>query len=117
MELLQSRGWMGVYDNYLSILNSSVSFAPIMKECLQFYFNSIVYGFEYIYENYRENVVPLSRMLIILFIDGAGNTSFPYMWCNKYVVRHKNNTSKAPARKVPKSIFLLPESMLRNVRK
>lgn len=59
MEILQSRGVMGVYDNYLSAVKTNILFEPITKECLQFYFNSMVYGFEYIYENYRENVLPL----------------------------------------------------------
>lgn len=58
LECLQSRGGIGLSDNYLSVLNRTDLFKE-NKEKLQYYYNSMVYGFEYIYNMYRSIVIPI----------------------------------------------------------
>lgn len=56
MECLRYQGGLGINDNYLFIPNESVWYRD--KDCLKYCVNSIVYGFDYIYEIYRSLVIP-----------------------------------------------------------
>ena len=58
MECLRSLGAMGINDNYLSLINTKGSSFKSSRERLKFYFNSMVYGFDYIYRMYKDLVVP-----------------------------------------------------------
>lgn len=58
MMCLKSRGGLGLEDNYLFHLNK-VEFFESDKDRLMYFFNSIVYGFEYVYKMYKNIVVPL----------------------------------------------------------
>ncbi len=58
MECLQSQGGIGLNDNYLFILNRK-DFFNGNKEKFQHYYNSMVYGFEYIYNTYKNLVIPV----------------------------------------------------------
>lgn len=57
-ECVRSLGGMGFYDNYLYIIKDRENFVR-EKERLKYYYNSMVYGFEYIYRMYNNIVVPL----------------------------------------------------------
>lgn len=58
LECIRSSGGIGLYDNYLFILTNPEYFSE-NKERLKYYYNSMVYGFDYIYEMYKNIVVPL----------------------------------------------------------
>lgn len=57
MECLRSHGGFGIYDNYLFATNNPTFFKN-NRDRLKFYYNSMVYGFEYIYEIYKSLVIP-----------------------------------------------------------
>lgn len=57
LECLRNMGGLGLNDNYLSMLNN-MDFFRRNKDRLKYYYNSKVYGFEYIYSMYRDLVVP-----------------------------------------------------------
>ena len=58
MECIRSNGGLGLNDNYTFILKDR-NFFEEEKGRLVYYFNSMVYGFEYIYEIYKNIVIPL----------------------------------------------------------
>lgn len=58
MLCLKSFGVMGIEENYLFAINYPERFEK-EKTRLQYCYNSMVYGFEYIYELYKNIVVPL----------------------------------------------------------
>ena len=58
MLCLKSFGSMGMDENYLFAVNYPELFEK-KKAQLQYYYNSMIYGFEYIYELYKNIVVPL----------------------------------------------------------
>lgn len=58
MDCLCYKGALGVLDNYISYVNIGDYFQS-NKERMQFYFNSIVYGFYYIYKICKDLVIPL----------------------------------------------------------
>ncbi|MCR5602494.1 MAG: serine protease [Lachnospiraceae bacterium] len=58
LECIRSLGGMGLYDNYLFIVRDRAFFER-EKSRLKYYYNSMVYGFEYIYRMYKDIVIPL----------------------------------------------------------
>lgn len=58
MSIIQSDGGLGMKNNYLTAIRDENSFYK-NNERNQIYYNSIVYGFEYIYNFYKTMVVPL----------------------------------------------------------
>lgn len=58
MLCLKSMSGLGMEDNYLFAINYPKIFKK-EKSRLKYYYNSIVYGFEYIYEMYQNIVIPL----------------------------------------------------------
>ena len=56
MEHIRSMGGLGSNDNYMILLKNK---EIIYEKKMMYYFNSIVYGFEYIYNTYKKIVVPL----------------------------------------------------------
>ena len=57
IECLRNNGGLGLDDNYLVILNDKSSFHD-NRDLLKYYYNSKIYGFDYIYRMYRDLVVP-----------------------------------------------------------
>ena len=57
LDCLRSIGAFGMNDNYLSLINTG-DFYQHNKYRMKFYFNSMVYGFDYIYGMYKDLVVP-----------------------------------------------------------
>lgn len=55
---IKNDGGLGLQNNYMFILNKS-DFFEKNKRQLSYYFNSMVYGFEYIYRTYKDSIVPL----------------------------------------------------------
>lgn len=58
MTCIKNDGGLGLQNNYMLILNKSDLFEE-NKRRLCYYYNSMVYGFDYIYRMYKELVVPL----------------------------------------------------------
>lgn len=58
MVCVKNDGSIGLYNNYMFILKEK-DFFDENKQRLCYYFNSKVYGFEYIYRMYKDSVVPL----------------------------------------------------------
>lgn len=58
LECIRSSGGLGLYDNYLFILKKPEYYHQ-NKERLKYYYNCMVYGFDYIYEMYKDLVLPL----------------------------------------------------------
>ena len=58
LECIRSSGGLGLYDNYLFILKKPEYYQQ-NKERLKYYYNCMVYGFDYIYEMYKDLVLPL----------------------------------------------------------
>lgn len=58
MSLIKSDGQLGLNNNYMVVIRDE-SFFELEKKKLELYFNSLVYGFEYIYNLYKSIVVPL----------------------------------------------------------
>ncbi len=58
MTCIKHDGGLGLRNNYMFILNRK-DFFENNKKRLCYYYNSMVYGFEYIYEMYKDSVVPL----------------------------------------------------------
>ena len=56
MHCVHHDGSLGFNDNYLFLVNSKDFFND--RELIKYYFNSMVYGFEYIYDLYKSLVVP-----------------------------------------------------------
>lgn len=56
MFVLQRDGGLGLENRYATIIHDE---EIINKKSIQIYFNSLVYGFEYIYNLYKDIVVPL----------------------------------------------------------
>ncbi len=57
LECIRSSGGLGLYDNYLFFVNNQSSLINDRERLTHFY-NCMVYGFEYIYEMYKDLVVP-----------------------------------------------------------
>ena len=55
---IRNDGGLGLKNNYMFLLNRKDLFDENKKR-LTYYYNSMVYGFEYIYQMYRNSVVPL----------------------------------------------------------
>ena len=58
MSCIKNDGGLGLYNNYTFIL-SKRDFFEENKRGVSYYYNSMVYGFEYIYRMYKDSVVPL----------------------------------------------------------
>ena len=58
MTCIRNDGGLGLNNNYMFLLNRK-DFFNENKLQLQYYYNSMVYGFEYIYNMYKNSVVPL----------------------------------------------------------
>ena len=58
MNCIKEFGALGINDNYLFLPNNPEQMNK-QREWLKYYFNSMVYGFEYIYTMYKELVVPI----------------------------------------------------------
>lgn len=58
MSMLRADGGLGINNNYGIVIHNENAWNS-NREQLQVYYNSIVYGFEYIYNLYKEIVVPL----------------------------------------------------------
>ena len=58
MSLIRFEGVLGIDSNYMVVIRDE-SFFETKKEKLGLYFNSLVYGFEYVYNIYKSIVVPL----------------------------------------------------------
>ena len=58
LECLCNRGGLGLSDNYLFMLNRKEFFQD-NRDRLKYYYNSKVYGFDYIYGMYLDLIVPL----------------------------------------------------------
>lgn len=58
MSLIKSDGKLGLHNNYMVVIRDE-SFFETEKKKLELSFNSLVYGFEYIYNLYKNIVVPL----------------------------------------------------------
>lgn len=59
MDCLRNSGGLGLDNNYLFIAKDIEYFNSIDKSILSRYFNSLVYGFDYIYNMYKNTVIPL----------------------------------------------------------
>ncbi|MBR0341270.1 MAG: trypsin-like peptidase domain-containing protein [Oscillospiraceae bacterium] len=57
LECIRSSGGLGLYDNYLFILKNREYFESQINQLI-YYYNSMVYGFEYVFELYKDIVVP-----------------------------------------------------------
>ena len=58
MECLRSEGGLGINDNFLFICGKT-EFFKNNRDLLKYYYNSMIYGFDYIYDLYKGLVVPL----------------------------------------------------------
>ena len=58
MDIVRSGGFLDLDSNYVVIFKDKALFES-QRNQLSFYFNSVVYGFEYIYRIYKDLVVPL----------------------------------------------------------
>ena len=76
MECLKSAGLLGMNDNYMCLLQD-VGVFKAKSGRMMYYFNSMVYGFEYIYNMYKGIVVPL--VCEIGNGDYAAGTGFKYL--------------------------------------
>lgn len=57
MECLRSHSALGINDNYIFQIKNS-NLLKTERDKLKFYYNSMVYGFDYIYEMYKSLVIP-----------------------------------------------------------
>lgn len=58
MSMIKSDGGLGLYSNYGIVIRDESAWKQNSQR-LQIYYNSLVYGFEYIYDQYNKIVVPL----------------------------------------------------------
>lgn len=76
MSCIRNIDGLGLQNNYMFILKEKEFFEE-NKQRLQYYYNSMVYGFEYIYQMYKNSVVPL--VWEKSNGDYAAGTGFQYM--------------------------------------
>lgn len=58
LSVLKTGSPLGLHNNYAAVIHDSAVWNA-SKECQQVYLNSLVYGFDYIYNLYKEIVIPL----------------------------------------------------------
>nr|MCR5729408.1 hypothetical protein [Ruminococcus sp.] len=72
MDIIRSGGVLGLDSNYVSIISNKELYKT-QRNRFKYYFNSMVYGFDYIYDLYKEIVIPVvgesKKAIVALQLD------------------------------------------------